>query len=141
LNESRDISKRLVITGTLLIWIIKFGIRPLHIGSEPLLFFLNVAPNFLGSFLIPFGACWFFSNRDHFVGRVFRTRTQAEINRVCLLGFSMLVVNEYLQKIPVFGRTFDLNDIFFSALGLLLASLLSGRWLIVTERPSYYDQR
>lgn len=120
---------------------IKFGIRPLHAANEPVAFFLDIAPNFLGSFLIPFGACWFFGQSDHLLGRLFRTRTQADINRVCLMGFGMLVVNEYLQKIPFFGRTFDLFDIIFSALGLLIALKLAGKWLV--QRPvtdnSYID--
>ena len=90
-------------------------------------FFLGIAPNFLGSFLIPFGACWFFSGRNHLLGRIFRTEDAADLRQVCLLGFGLLVLNEYLQLIPVFGRTFDYFDILFSSVGLLLAWVSFGR--------------
>jgi hypothetical protein len=46
----------------------------------------------------------------------------------------MLVVNEYLQKITVFGRTFDYYDIVFSSAGLIAACLLFGRLYSKSER-------
>lgn len=130
MNEQKEISKRFVIAGTLLIWTIKYIIRPVHIGGDPLSFLLNVAPNFLGSFLIPFGACWFFGGKDFWLARMFRVRSYYELRIVCGMGFGMLVVNEYLQRIPFFGRTFDLYDIVFSALGLLLSYFACARLLV-----------
>jgi len=143
LNESREISKRVVITGTLLIWLIKYGIRPLLPGNEAVTFFLYIAPNLLGSFLIPFGACWFFAGRDFRVARIFRIRNYFELGKVCTLGFLMLVINEYLQRIPFFGRTFDVYDILFSAVGLGIAYFVYSRWLITRSvaEPNYYDQQ
>lgn len=44
-----------------------------------------------------------------------------------MLGFGMLVVNEYLQRISVFGRTFDYNDILFSSVGLITAYFVFGK--------------
>jgi hypothetical protein len=119
--ELKQISKWLVIAGTLVIWAVKFIIRPLHLFDEPVKFFLGVAPNLFGSFLIPFGAYWFFSGRDFFVARIFRIQSAYDLRLVCILGFAMLVVNEYLQLIPFFGRTFDYNDILFSSFGLLVS--------------------
>ncbi|MBL0131333.1 MAG: hypothetical protein IPP43_09630 [Chitinophagaceae bacterium] len=121
LMELRQYSRWFVITGTLVIWIIKFIIRPLHLFDEPARFFLGIAPNLLGSFLIPFGAYWFFSGSNFLVARIFRIQSPYDLRLVCMLGFGMLVVNEYLQQIPFFGRTFDYNDILFSSIGLLVA--------------------
>jgi hypothetical protein len=115
----KKISKQILIIGTLLIWTIKFIIRPLHLFDEPARFFLGIAPNLFGSFLIPFGAYLFFSGRNFFIARLFRIQSAYDLRMVCSLGFGMLIVNEYLQLIPVFGRTFDVYDILFSSLGLL----------------------
>jgi len=117
--ELKQISKGFVILGVLIIWIIKFIIRPLHLFDDPLRFLLNIAPNLFGSFLIPFGAYWFFSGRNFMVARLFRIESAYDLRLVCIMGFGMLVVNEYLQRIPFFGRTFDYNDILFSSVGLM----------------------
>lgn len=110
--------KRLVIAGTLLIWTIKYLVRPMHLFDEPASWFLGIAPNLIGSFLIPFGAIWFFDGRDHLLARVFRLQSVNDLRLVCLVSFGLLVLNEYLQKIPFFGRTFDHADIVVSAIGL-----------------------
>lgn len=116
-----------VIAGTLIIWLIKFGIRPFQHFEEPTQFMLGIAPNLLGSFLIPFGAYWFFSGRYHLVSRIFRIQSLLDLRIVCMLGFAMLVINEYLQLFPVFGRTFDYFDIISSATGLSVAYIVFGR--------------
>ena len=103
--ELKQISKRLIITGTLVIWAIKFIIRPMNLFDDPTRFVLNIAPNLLGSFLIPFGAYWFFSGKNFLVARIFKIETTYDLRLVCLLGFGMLIINEYLQLIPFFGRT------------------------------------
>ena len=125
--ELKRISRWLVIVGTLLIWLIKFGIRPYYDLGQPMNFFLGIAPNLLGSFLIPFGACWFFSGREFLIARILQIHSSADLRLVCLMGFAMLVVNEYLQLIPVFGRTFDYFDIFFSAIGLSASYFVFGK--------------
>ncbi len=125
--ELKQISKWIIIAGTILVWAIKFVVRPLHLFDDPTRFFLNIAPNLLGSFLIPFGAYWFFSGRNFLVARLFKIQTLYDLRLVCLLGFGMLLVNEYLQLIPFFGRTFDYNDIFFSSVGLLVAYFSFGK--------------
>lgn len=125
--EIKTISKWLVITGTLIIWSIKFGIRPYYGLDQPVSFFLGIAPNLFGSFLIPFGACWFFSGKDFIVARIFHIHSLNSLRLVCYIGFGMLVVNEYLQLIPFFGRTFDYWDIVFSALGLSVSYFVYGK--------------
>lgn len=118
--EIKQISKQFVIIGTLLIWTIKFFIRPFHLFDSAS-FFLGIAPNLFGSFLIPFGAYWFFSGKNFLIARIFRLQSDYDLKMVCVMGFGMLIVNEYLQLIPFFGRTFDLYDILFSSIGLLVS--------------------
>jgi hypothetical protein len=122
----KSISRTLVITGTLVIWTIKFIIRPLHIWDDAG-FFLGIAPNLLGSFLIPFGAYWFFSGRNFLIARIFKIQSPYDLRLVCMMGFGMLIVNEYLQLIPFFGRTFDYNDIIFSLVGLACSHFVFGK--------------
>jgi len=125
--ELKQVSKWFVIAGTLIIWTIKFIIRPMHLFDDPMRFFLNISPNLLGSFLIPFGAYWFFSGRNYMVARIFKIESAFDLRMVCIMGFGMLVVNEYLQLIPFFGRTFDYNDIVFSSVGLIAACFVFGK--------------
>ncbi|MCA6451981.1 MAG: hypothetical protein IM582_02290 [Chitinophagaceae bacterium] len=116
----KHISRRVVILGNLLIWTIKFIIRPLvHIppALKPLVGF---APNLIGSFLLPFGACWFFQ-------RYFRLQTTRDLGFTCSLGLLLVIINEYLQLIPVFGRTFDYLDIFSSVVGVFCGHLVFAR--------------
>jgi hypothetical protein len=123
-NHQMDLKqacKWFVIGGTLVIWIIKFLVRPLQLFDDPGRYMLNIAPNLLGSFLIPFAAYWFFSGRDHLMARIFRIESNYDLRIVCLSGFCMLIINEYLQLIPFFGRTFDYNDILFSSIGLIIS--------------------
>jgi hypothetical protein len=116
-----------MINGALLIWTVKYGIRPYYDFGQPLNFLLGIAPNLLGSFLIPFGACWFFSGRDFFLAKIFRIHSPGDLRMVCFLGFGMLVINEYLQLVPLFGRTFDYFDILSSAIGLSVSYFVFGK--------------
>jgi len=125
--ELKRLSGRIVISGTLLIWLIKFGIRPYYDFGQPMIFFLGIGPNLFGSFLVPFGACWFFSGREFLVARIFKIHSMTDLRNVCFLGFAMLVVNEYLQLIPFFGRTFDYFDIIFSIIGLSASYFIFGK--------------
>ena len=125
--ELKNLSKRIFFAGTLMIWLIKFLIRPFYSPHDSLHFLLNIAPNLVGAFLIPFAAYWIFSGRNYLVARVFRIETPYELRLVCLMGFGMLIVNEYLQRIPFFGRTFDYNDITFSSVGLLASCFVFGK--------------
>jgi glycopeptide antibiotics resistance protein len=106
-----SVSKRVVIVGTLLIWTIKFLVRPYLLIPVWLKSLTGVAPNLLGSFLLPFGACWFFP-------RIFPLQTKANLRFTCVFGLLLVIINEYLQKIPVFGRTFDYLDIVSSFVGV-----------------------
>jgi hypothetical protein len=123
----KQLSRAFIIVGAMVIWSIKFLIRPMQLWPEGS-FFLGIAPNLLGSFLVPFGAYWFFSGRDFLVARIFKIHTAYDLRLVCVMGFGMLIVNEYLQLIPFFGRTFDYNDIFFSSIGLGVAYFVFGKF-------------
>lgn len=124
--QLKQLSKRLVIFGALTIWLIKFLIRPFHMWNDAQ-FFLGIAPNLLGSFLIPFAAYWLFSGRNYLLARVFRIQSEYDLRIVCLLGLGMLIVNEYLQLISFFDRTFDLYDMIFSTVGLAVSYFVFGK--------------
>lgn len=109
----KQLSKRVVICGTLLIWMIKFVIRPFVHIPHGLKAIVGVTPNLIGSFLLPFGACWMFQ-------RFFRLQTTSDLRFTCSIGLLLVIINEYLQLIPVFGRTFDYLDILFSFVGVLI---------------------
>lgn len=119
LMQLRTNCKNLVVAGTLLIWTVKFFIRPFLQPTGTAGFLADIAPNLFGSFLIPFGAYWLYTHPHFFNGRLLRFSFFSDPRIVCLFGFGLLVVNEYLQLIPVFGRTFDYYDIVSSAIGLL----------------------
>jgi len=125
--DLKQICKWVMITGTLIIWIVKFIVRPLHFFDDPIRFFLNILPNFFGSFLIPFGAFLFFSGRNYLIARIFKIESTYDLGLVCMLGFALLIINEYLQLISFFGRTFDIFDIVFSAIGLIASYFIFGR--------------
>ena len=119
----KNISRIIVIAGTLLIWAVKFLLRPfVHIPYllKPL---VGVAPNLIGSFLLPFGACWFFQ-------RIFRLQNARDLRITCLIGLMLVIVNEYLQLIPFFGRTFDYLDIAFSFVGAGLGYIAFTRLML-----------
>lgn len=119
--DLRLFSKRLVIAGTGIIWLIKYLLRPFFSFPEPVSFFLGIAPNLIGSFLLPFGACWLISRKQTGLARWCRVGNCQQLRLFCTSAFCLLVVNEYLQQIRFFGRTFDYFDILFSGLGLILA--------------------
>jgi hypothetical protein len=118
----KTVSKWMMITGTLLIWAVKFVVRPfVHIPTslKPV---MGLAPNLIGSFLLPFGACLFFR-------RFFRLETAQDLTFTCSFGLLLVIINEYLQLIPAFGRTFDYLDIFSSVMGVFLGHVVFGKLL------------
>ena len=119
--QLRTTSQNFLIIGTIIIWTIKLLVRPfVHLdGSYQFVF--GIAPNLLGSFLIPFGAYWLYTHPKFFNGILLRYYFFSDVKIVCLFGFILLVLNEYLQLIPVFGRTFDYFDIVSSAVGLFIS--------------------
>lgn len=137
--QLRNFCKWTIISGTLLIWIIKFGVRP-FIHLDPFMKFITgVAPNLVGAFLIPFAAYWLYTHSYFFNGQLMRFDFFSDTRIVCLFGFSLAVINEYLQLIPVFGRTFDYFDIVFSGVGLLFSYYA----FIMMQRKFFmsYDQQ
>ena len=129
----KKISRFIMIIGTLFIWVIKFLIRPFITIDPAFKPLVGLAPNLIGSFLLPFGACWFFQ-------RIFRLETDTDLNVTCCFGLLLVVINEYLQLIPIFGRTFDYLDILSSVIGVLLGHLYFRRLMIrytpITVQPS-----
>lgn len=126
----KSVSKWVIIFGTLLIWTIKFLVRPfVHIPSiwKPV---FGLAPNLIGSFLLPFGACWMFQ-------WMFGMRTIKELKIACWFGLILVVINEYLQLIPFFGRTFDYLDILSSFIGVGIGYLAFARLMLKLEYKTY----
>ena len=124
------ISKWTVICGTIAIWAVKFLIRPfVHIPDhvKPL---AGLAPNLIGSFLLPFAACWLFQ-------RYFRLQTAVDLTFTSCFGLLLVIINEYLQLIPVFGRTFDYLDIFSSVIGVFLGHLAFARLMVIRTAVSH----
>lgn len=119
----KRISRLVMIVGTLMIWTIKFLVRPFVFIDPALKPMVGLAPNLIGSFLLPFGACWFFQ-------RIFRLETQRDLNITCSFGLLLVVINEYLQLIPIFGRTFDYLDIVSSVIGVFIGHLCFKRLMI-----------
>lgn len=113
----------MMIIGTLVIWSIKFLIRPFVYIDPVFKPLVGLAPNLIGSFLLPFGACWFFQ-------RIFRLETDLDLNITCCFGLLLVVINEYLQLIPIFGRTFDYLDILSSVIGVFLGHLFFRKLMI-----------
>lgn len=124
------ISKWTLYSGVAMIWAIKYFVRPFVHLSAPLKFFAGLAPNLLGSFLIPFGACWMF-------GWVFGMRTIKELKIACCVGLILVVINEYLQLIPFFGRTFDYLDILFSFIGVIIGYFTYAKLMLKLEYKTY----
>ncbi len=116
-------SKWMVITGTVFIWAIKFLIRPFVHIPHPLKPLIGFAPNLIGSFLLPFGACWL-------LPRIFKLQTAADLTFTCCFGLLLVIINEYLQLIPVFGRTFDYLDILASVVGVFCGHFVFARLMV-----------
>ncbi len=118
----KTLCKYVVVTGTIIIWIVKFGIRPYFDFGQPAQFLLGVIPNLLGSFLLPFGCFWLLSSYINLHNKIVFKQFSA-------LCFMLLCINELLQLIPIFGRTFDYNDIIASAIGLTTAYVFCNKYL------------
>jgi hypothetical protein len=103
--------------GIFLILLLKLFIRPYLHTEAWLRFPLGVAPNFLASFFMPFGAYWLYTHARFFNGVLLRFPFFSDVRIVCAFGFVLIVINEYFQLMPVLGRTFDYFDILFSAFG------------------------
>lgn len=108
-----SISRWYVIGGILIIWTVKLFVRPFVPLSDFWQLFVDIIPNLIGTFLLPFGAWWWFK-------KIFSMTTIFSIRFACLTGFVLVVINEYIQLIPLFGRTFDYWDILASIPGTLL---------------------
>lgn len=111
-----------VIAGTICIWIIKWGLRPYVHFDQPTKYLLGIAPNLLGSFLLPLGCYWL-------LRKFINLFEDFQLKAFCAICFILLVINELLQLIPFFGRTFDYNDIAASAIGLLGSYLFCSNYL------------
>jgi hypothetical protein len=124
MQQLKKYSRIIVISGTLLIWSIKFIIRPFNLYADWLSMFIGFAPNLIGTFLLPFGAYWLFK-------KYFLMRNNYEIKLTCVVGLLLVIINEYLQLIPIFGRTFDYLDIFASFLGTSIGYIVFAKLMFM----------
>mgnify|MGYP001792902828 CR=1 FL=1 len=110
------------ITGAIVIEGIKWGVRPYFNFTQPTKFLLGIAPNLLGSFLLPLGCYWLLKKYINLFEDI-------QLRLFCAVSFLLLVINELLQLFPVFGRTFDYSDIAASACGLVASYFFCSRYL------------
>lgn len=107
------VSKRVAIFSVLFIWSIKLFIRPYWQQKDFFKFFWGIAPNLIGCFVLPFGI--------YLAMRYLRfTISFLKINVLTGLALVLVFINEAIQLIPFFGRTFDWFDLLFSIVGLLI---------------------
>lgn len=136
MQKLKNYSRNVVINGILLIWLIKFFVRPFNLYADWLTPFVGFAPNLIGTFLVPFGAYWLFK-------KYFQMHNNYDLRITCAFGLLLVVINEYLQLIPVFGRTFDYLDIFASFIGIGFGYLIFARLMIAyfseTETNNTYE--
>lgn len=118
----KQFCKYVVIFGTVIIEVIKWGIRPYFHFAQPTNFLLGIAPNLLGSFLLPLGCYWLLS-------RYINLHSDRQLKAFCIVCFVLLIINELLQLIPVFGRTFDYADIAASVVGLTASYIFCSKYL------------
>ncbi len=118
----RNFCKCTLIIGAVIIEAIKWGIRPYFNFAQPTKFLLGIAPNLLGSFLLPFGCYWI-------LGKYINLHSDKQFRWFCMVCFVLLIINEMLQLIPVFGRTFDYSDIAASVAGLTGAYFFCSKYL------------
>lgn len=126
--RKKAVCKWITISGVLLIWTIKWGIRPYFHFDVVTTFLLGVAPNLIGSFLLPFAGYWLLT-------RFMDLQITSLLRWFCLTCFCLLIINEYLQKIPFFGRTFDYFDMLASAVGLSVAYQVINKMMFLKNLP------
>lgn len=119
--DLKPFCKWITVAGILLIWTIKWVLRPYFHFDPIITFLLGIAPNLLGAILLPMGATWL-------MDRYINLQNPVLMRWFCITCFVLLVINEYLQLIPVFGRTFDYFDILASAVGLFASARMMNRW-------------
>lgn len=124
MHQLKNYSRSIVFCGTLLIWIIKFFIRPFHLYADWLSPFIGFAPNLIGTFLLPFGACWLFQ-------KYFLMRNNFEVKLACASGLLLVIIDEYLQLFPIFHRTFDYLDILSSFVGTFFGYKLFTKMMVI----------
>lgn len=114
-NQIMDLkkySKWIFVCGVIIIYTTKYFIRyfvPVPRFLQPI---VDVTPNFVGCFLLPFGAYLF-------TRRYINVQQPHVLKLFCVSGLILVIINEYLQKISVFGRTFDYLDILASFPGII----------------------
>ncbi len=120
--------KYVFISGAILIIIIKLLIRPYFHFIAPLQFFFGIAPNLISAFLFPFVCYWL-------LGRWINLHQDRQFKLFCISCFAFLLINELFQLMPVFGRTFDYNDILASAVGLSASYFFCSKYLFPKMVP------
>lgn len=113
----RQYKRWILLTGLLLIVLVKFIIRPYIAVPASLLIYRDVAPNLISAFLIPFGA-------DLFLKKWVLLVKKTDVLRICLFGLLVITLNEIAQLFPIFKRTFDYFDIVFSLIGVGIGYLV-----------------
>ena len=130
MQQLKNYSRIIVVSGTLIIWVIKFLIRPFNLYTDWMSPFIGFAPNLIGTFLLPFGAYWLFK-------KYFFMRNNYEVKLTCAFGLLLVIIDEYLQLIPVFHRTFDYLDILASFIGVYIGYIVFAKLMLVFSSENF----
>ena len=117
-----------LLTGILFLIVLKSFIRPVYQDApDGIIFLMGILPNLLGSFLLVYGIKVF----DRYLYFFYDTNL---LRYYCFLCFAALLINEYIQLIPLFLRTFDYFDIAASVVGLTAGYSMIVRSQVRQER-------
>lgn len=126
----KSISRWTVLLGLALILVVKFMVRPyIHI-PVPWKPVIGLLPNLICAFMLPFAACWLFE-------RYFGMQTMRQLQIACWFGLVGIVINEFFQLMPVFGRTFDYLDILSSFTGVFFGYVVYARLMLKLIYKTY----
>lgn len=117
-----------VALGIIFIVIFRSIIRPSFYNIPSLSILMGVLPNLFGAFLLPVGCYLFF---DKYI-KLYKPKV---LFYFCFACFVLLVCNELLQRMPIFKRTFDYNDIIASGIGLLISSVYCTLFVFKKQYP------
>lgn len=123
--------KYILIIGLLMITLVKFVIRPYIFIPQAFFLYRDVAPNLISAFLIPFGA-------DIFFGKWLILVKKRDVLFICMIGLTVITINEIAQLFPFFRRTFDYFDLLFSIIGVGFGYLVYTKYFLCssTEKAS-----
>lgn len=133
---NRKVCGYVFLAGILLIWFVKLFMRTFFPPAPGTAFcmLMGVAPNLIGSILVPFAAHYLSGYLKKGLFSYLYIQHVHSLGFICLAGYLLGVVNEVLQLLPVFGRTFDWYDLVFSTVGSMMSFMICRSLMIRNAR-------